>query len=81
MQRRNFKCVPTTPKTLGDHIRLKRLEKGLTQGKVVASVGVTMKLLSAWERDLAMPSGEEWSRLVSLLGLDATFLSSVPTAA
>ena len=80
MQRRNFKCVPTTAKTLGDHIRLKRLEKGLTQGKVVALVGVTMKLLSAWERDLAKPSGEEWSGLASLLGLDVNLLSGIPNA-
>lgn len=70
MQRRNFKCVPVKAKTLGDHIRLKRLEKGLTQGKVVKILGIPMKRLSDWERDLAAPSEAEWLRLASLLGLD-----------
>jgi DNA-binding transcriptional regulator YiaG len=70
VQRRNFKHVPVDAKTLGDHIRLKRLEKGLTQGKVVKILRIPMKCLSDWERDLAEPSEAERSRLASLLGLD-----------
>ncbi len=80
MQRRNFKRVPVVAKTLGDHIRLKRLEKGLTQEKVVKTLGIPMKRLSDWERDLATPSEVERPRLASLLGLDG-LTSSVTLSA
>jgi transcriptional regulator with XRE-family HTH domain len=74
MQRRNFKCIPVEAKTLGDHIRLKRLEKGLTQGEAVKLIGVPMKRLSDWERDLVTPSESDWPRVSSTLGLNRAIL-------
>jgi hypothetical protein len=79
MQKRNFKCVPVEAKTLGDHIRLKRLEKGLTQGEVVKILGIRMKRFSDWERDLAIPSESEWPRVFYTFGIDQALWPTSPT--
>lgn len=80
VRRHIFKCIPTQLKTLGDHIRLKRLEAGFTKREVTKNLQIPMKLLSAWEHDICPPSEQEWAGLVSLLGLDATACPAGPIA-
>jgi hypothetical protein len=43
------KPFPTTPKTIGDHLILKRVEADLSQAEVAAKLRVSDKTLRAWE--------------------------------
>jgi len=63
------KVFPTTPKTLGDHLMVKRLEADLTQAEVAAKMRVSDKTLRAWEYDQSLPSHAEWQRLIGILPL------------
>ena len=77
---------------IGDLIVEKRKERGLTQAKLGAMLGISGKAVSKWERGLSKPCEEHLDRLVALLGLlvessitteekkstpKATFLSTV----
>jgi DNA-binding transcriptional regulator YiaG len=63
------KVFPTTPKTLGDHLMVKRLEADLTQAEVAAKMKVSDKTLRAWKYDQSLPSQVEWQRLIGILPL------------
>jgi len=63
------KVFPTAPKTLGDHLMVKRLEADLTQAEVAAKMKVSDKTLRAWEYDQTVPSQAEWQRLIGILPL------------
>jgi DNA-binding XRE family transcriptional regulator len=63
------KVFPTTPKTLGDHLMVKRLEADLTQAEVAVKMRVSDKTLRAWEYDQSLPSAAEWQRLIGVLPL------------
>lgn len=45
-KRRPFKAVSVAPKTLEDNIRLKQLEKGVTQQQIVISLDFLLTLFS-----------------------------------
>ena len=64
------KSVPTTPKTLGDHIRLKRYEKGLLLRQVAEMTGVTVTTLKSFESDATIPNDLQWQSLEKFLMLD-----------
>lgn len=72
----------------GKMIAEKRKEKGLTQDALGATLGISGKAVSKWERGLAQPDGAHMARLIDLLGLPveqeiaesespSTFLSTV----
>jgi DNA-binding transcriptional regulator YiaG len=42
------KRFPATPRTIGDHLMIKRLEADLTQAEVAARMKVSDKTLRAW---------------------------------
>lgn len=69
-ERINKKVFPATLKTLGDHIRLKRFEKGLLQAEMAAKLGVSSQLVQQWEMDRRTPMDDQWLALVNMLGLD-----------
>jgi DNA-binding transcriptional regulator YiaG len=60
---------PTTPKTIGDFLMIKRLEADLTQAEVAAKMKVSDKTLRAWEYDQSLSSPAEWRRLCSIFAL------------
>jgi hypothetical protein len=64
------KSVPTTPKTLGDHIHLKRYEKRLLLSQVAEYMGVTTTAVKSFESDVEIPNEREWQSLQTILGLD-----------
>jgi DNA-binding transcriptional regulator YiaG len=63
------KIFPANPRTLGDHLMVKRLEADLTQAEVAAKMRVSDKTLRAWEYDQSLPSRAEWQRLIGILPL------------
>ena len=47
--------IPQNPQTIGDHIRKRRLELGLTQAQVAIIVGVTESTVTNWEKNRTRP--------------------------
>jgi hypothetical protein len=70
------KLIPVNPKTLGDHLLLKRIEADLTQPEVAVKAGVSTRTVWKWEHDHACPTEDHWQALVSFLTLDSTLLKS-----
>jgi DNA-binding transcriptional regulator YiaG len=64
------KRFPAIPKTIGDHLMLKRLEADLSQAEVAAKAHVSDKSLRAWEYDQAIPSKADWQCLMAILPLE-----------
>ncbi len=65
--RRPRKSMPTTLKTLGDHIQVRRFEEGLLQSELAEKMGVTTSLIQLWENDDCLPDERQFKMLVSLL--------------
>jgi len=63
---------PTNPKTLGDHLRKKRVELQLsmTQLAKVLGVGVTDTAIEKWEKNQNRPTEEHRMRILDFLGFD-----------
>ena len=61
---------PTELRTLGDHIRKRRLDLGLWQRTVAKQLGVRSETLRLWEHGLARPLARHYSRIVRFLGYD-----------
>jgi len=80
VERSPRKAFPTTVKTLGDHIKAKRVEKGLTQRLLAGMLGIGRALLQRWERDRQLPDQEDWQKLVKILELGAELKPGDPTA-
>jgi ribosome-binding protein aMBF1 (putative translation factor) len=68
------KAFPIALKTLGDHIQLKRLEKGLAQEELAKRLKINVPLISKWGRNLAKPDAAQWTTLSSLLGFDVDLI-------
>jgi hypothetical protein len=45
------KLIPINPKTVGDHILLKRIKADLSQPEVTLNAGVSEQTIRAWEHD------------------------------
>ena len=74
------KVIPVNPKTLGDHLLLKRIEANLTQPEVAQMAGVSTRIVRKWEHGHACPTEPHWQTLVQLLGLNSQFINgSNPT--
>jgi DNA-binding transcriptional regulator YiaG len=67
------KLIPVNPKTLGDHLLLKRIEANLTQPEVAQMAGVSTRIVRKWEHGSICPTESHWQTLVQLLGLDSQF--------
>ena len=63
------KQFPITPKTIGDHLILKRVEADLSQAEVAAKMQVSDKTLRAWEYDQELPTEAQWQKLRGILSL------------
>ena len=65
------KLIPVNPRTVGDHLLLKRIEANLSQPEVAVKSGVTVRKVQAWEHDQIMPTDAEWKALEMVLALDS----------
>jgi DNA-binding transcriptional regulator YiaG len=63
------KPCPTTVKTFGEQLRVRRLELRLTQPEMAAKLGVSKFRLGLWERGVAKPTDAQHSNLVTVLGV------------
>jgi transcriptional regulator with XRE-family HTH domain len=61
---------PIEPKTLGDHIRRRRLDLGLVQRTVAKTLRVRQETVGLWENGLARPLPCHYGRIVQFLGYD-----------
>ena len=60
--------------SLGERIRARRRELGLSQKELAHRLGVTPQAVSRWEKDLAVPTLPTFSCIVEILGVSADFL-------
>jgi len=65
------KAFPLSLKTLGDHLHMKRLEKGFSAKELAQKVNVAKSMIGLWERDVELPKEREWQLLENLLDIDA----------
>ena len=70
------KLIPVNPKTVGDHLLLKRIEASLSQPEVALKAGVSKQTARAWEHDQSLPTEAQWQVLTGILRLDSTFPKS-----
>jgi ribosome-binding protein aMBF1 (putative translation factor) len=67
------KPLPTSIKTIGDLIQVKRMEKKLTPGHLAAKMGIATALIRSWEDGTSRPNNQQLKVLASLLGCDVDF--------
>ena len=58
------------PRTIGEHIKKRRLELGLEQDQVAAKVSVTWLSVSNWERGIYRPTKKAMIPIIAFLGYD-----------
>ncbi|MDI1312154.1 helix-turn-helix transcriptional regulator, partial [Prosthecobacter sp.] len=56
------------PRTLGEHLRNRRLELGFRQEDVAVQLGTLREVYERWERDERTPVVSEWPGILSFLG-------------
>ena len=61
------KLIPVNPKTLGDHLLLKRIEANLSQAEVAQQAGVSVRTVRKWEYSLTCPTDGHWQALKLIL--------------
>jgi DNA-binding transcriptional regulator YiaG len=79
------KLIPVNPKTVGDHLLLKRIQANLSQPDVAVKAGVSVRKVKAWKNDQIIPTADEWRVLTGILhfakigdlSLDHFFTSSL----
>ncbi|MCD6422001.1 helix-turn-helix transcriptional regulator [bacterium] len=62
------KGYPQNPKTLGDHLRKKRLDLGLLQKDVAKILGVSKDTVCNWENNRTSPSLRSIPKIIEFLG-------------
>lgn len=60
--------IPMEPKTIGDHIRLRRLELKRLQKEVAARLGVTTSCVFNWEANTSQPEIRYMPAVIQFLG-------------
>jgi DNA-binding transcriptional regulator YiaG len=70
------KLIPVNPKTVGDHLLLKRIMANLSQPEVALKAGVPERTVRAWEYDQLLPTNAQWQVLAGILHLNSTFPKS-----
>jgi DNA-binding transcriptional regulator YiaG len=63
------KPLPTSIKTLGDLIQIKRYEKCFTLWQLALKMGIPTRTVRAWERDADQPSVLQMDQLTKILDL------------
>jgi DNA-binding XRE family transcriptional regulator len=58
----------TNPKTLGEHIRRKRVKSNLIQKEVANTIGVSEDSITYWENNRAAPQIQFYPKIIDFLG-------------
>jgi transcriptional regulator with XRE-family HTH domain len=59
---------PHAPATLGQRIKQRRLNRGLSQRIVAVRLGCELEAIALWERDACVPLAGRWPAIEALLG-------------
>jgi DNA-binding transcriptional regulator YiaG len=78
--RRILKRAPKNPQTLGEHLRLARIDRGLKQTELAQLLRVTYQMVVKWEHNLVPISPKSRARVVAFLGYDPAMSVENPTA-
>jgi ribosome-binding protein aMBF1 (putative translation factor) len=70
-KRKQPKRLPTSIKTIGDLIQVKRIEKNLSPCHLAAKMGIATALVRSWEDGTTQPNNRQLEVLENLLGFDA----------
>jgi len=62
--------VPREPKTLGEHLKRRRVQLGQKQAEAVRILGISTVSLSRWELDKGFPSWDHQPAVIDYLGYD-----------
>lgn len=73
---KHLKGYPEAPKTLGEHLRKRRLDLRRTQEQTAAHFGISPTAYHGWEADRNTPNIAKWPEVVRFLGYDP---SPIPT--
>jgi DNA-binding XRE family transcriptional regulator len=66
--------IPQNPKTLGEHIKKRRLELGLFQAQVAEILGVTESTVTNWEKHRSEPMLWLIPKVIEYLGYEPKLL-------
>jgi transcriptional regulator with XRE-family HTH domain len=66
------RAYPTELRTIGDHIRKRRLNLGLTQREVALRIGIDKTTVFNWEAGSAGPNLRAMPEVIRFLGYDPT---------
>ncbi len=58
------------PKTLGEHLRRKRVDVGMTNVQLAQILGVTYQTIEKWEHNRVLIGPKSGARVVAFLGYD-----------
>jgi DNA-binding transcriptional regulator YiaG len=64
------KALKLNIKTAGDWLKIKRLERNLTPGRVAAKMGIATPLVSSWENGDYLPDRLQLKVLATVLDFD-----------
>jgi DNA-binding transcriptional regulator YiaG len=59
---------PTSPQTLGEHIKRKRLDRGISQAMAAQEMNVSEDCLSYWEQNRNHPRLYQYPAIIAFLG-------------
>ena len=67
---KQVKGYPETPRSLGEHLRKRRLDLGQTQVQAAARFGISVTAYNGWEAGRIAPEIAKWPEVVRFLGYD-----------
>jgi DNA-binding transcriptional regulator YiaG len=73
------KALELNMRTVGDWLKVKRLEKNLTRGHAAAKMGIATSLVCSWESSTQLPDSNQLKILTAVLGFDAKDFYTHPT--
>ena len=66
-------------KTLGDHLRLARIDRGLKQTELAAMLGVVYQTIVKWEHNVVLIGPKSRPRVMAFLGYEPAAPGASPT--
>ena len=65
-----LKRAPMNPQTLGEHLRLARIDRGLKQTELAQLLGVVYQTVEKWEHNRVPVGPKSRAKVVAFLGYD-----------
>ena len=78
--RRHIQGVSAVPKTLGEHLRLKRIDLALTQPQLAQKLAVAWQTVERWEHNYRPIRPNSRAKIVAFLGYDPDQTALKPSA-